>query len=371
MQAASDPSPAAAAPPDSAETAALPAVITAIRDDGVDPTFRAALDHAPTLHRHMVRARVVSARMVALQRTERIGFHTSSIGEEAAIVGAVLAAREGDWIFPGAREWYAALVRGLPLVSYVHHAFGSAEDPAKGHASPDHAPARRFHVVPPSGIVGAHLPQAVGAAWAAKIKKEPAAALALFDAGVAESGDFHNAMNFAGVFKAPVVFVCRARAASGSEPARANEKRARPGKRVSERAVAYGIASARVDGSDALAVLTVVRAALARAYEGKGATLIEAVSPILTGLATLDDAALAEGDVLDLGEGDPLSRLRRVLAREKLIELGAQESIAHDVRVELDAAITAATAAGAPKRATIFDDVYASVPTHLTAQRDK
>src|SRR4051812_8111797 len=98
--------------------------------------------------RHIARARLISARMVALQRAGKIGFHTSSIGEEAAIVGAALAAREGDVVFPGVREWYAALARGLDLATYVHHAFGSAEDPAKGHSPPDHPPARAFGVVP-------------------------------------------------------------------------------------------------------------------------------------------------------------------------------------------------------------------------------
>jgi len=303
----------------------------------------------------MVRARVVSARMVALQRSERIAFHTSSIGEEAAIVGAVLAARATDWVFPGAREWYAALARGLPLSAYVHHAFGSAEDPAKGHSAPDHAPARKVNVVPPSGVIGAHLPQAVGAAWAAKIRKEDVACLALFGAEAVDGGDFHNALNFAGVFKAPVVFVCRAK----------------PGKHVADRAVAYGLASARVDGGDVLAVLTVVKTALARATEGKGATLVEVASPVLPRVPSLDDGALATGDVLDLGEEDPIGRLHRVLVREreKAIELGAQETIAHDAGAELDAAIASAERAGAPPAATIFEDVYAGMPAHLAAQR--
>ena len=199
------------------------------RDGGVGVAFRPALDAGEALLRHMVRARVVSARMVALQRSEKIGSHHASLGEEAAIVGAVARDARDRLDLPGAREWYAALARGLPLGAYVHHAFGSAEDPTKGHAAPDHAPARAVHVVPPSGVIGAHLPQAVGAAWAAKIEKASVATLALFGAEVAANGDFHNALNFGGVFKAPVVFVCRAKADA----------------RIVDRAVAYGLASAR------------------------------------------------------------------------------------------------------------------------------
>lgn len=273
------------------------------------------------LLRHMVRARAVSVRMVALQQAGRVGYHASSIGDEAVVVAATLAAAEQDWLFPSMRDWAAALTRGMPLAKYVHHAFGSKEDPALGHAAPDHAPSRAFRVVPPSGVAGAHLPQAVGAAWAARTRKEPMRAIALFGAEALDTGDFHNALNFAGVFKAPVVFVCRAP--------------------VAERAVAYGIASAKVDGGDALAVHEMVAAALQR----EGATIIEAIPPRFTDPANLRD----------LGPEDPISRLG-----------GSPTDAA--IEQELDAAIAAAEAAGPPPKSSLFDHVYAEVPAHLHAQ---
>lgn len=335
--------------------------VRAVHAGAVLPEFRPALDAAPALARHLVRARLVSARMVALQRSERIGFHASSIGEEAAVVGAVAAMRPDDWVFPGAREWYAALLRGLPLARYVHHVFGSAEDPAKGHAAPDHLPARAVHVVPPSGIPSAHLPQAVGAAWAARINGDAVATLALFGGEVAEAGDFHNALNFAGVVRAPVIFVGRS---SVSGPRRG----------LADRAVAYGLGSARVDGGDLLAVFAVVKAALARAVEGKGATLVEVVSQreqLLDRATSLGDAAFSSGDMLDLGEEDPLVRLRRVLVAEKLVDEAWFATVAADTTAEIDAAVAQAEAAGPPAVATIFDDVYAGVPAHLAAERQR
>jgi TPP-dependent pyruvate/acetoin dehydrogenase alpha subunit len=349
-----------------------PAILAAnlAADGGASPP-RAAHDVAEALLRHMIRARILSARMVALQRHERIGFHTASIGEEAAIVGAALATRAGDWVFPGAREWYAALARGMPLERYVHHAFGSGADPAKGHAAPDHVPGRAWNVAPPSGIPGAHLPQAVGAGWASRIGKTrsttggrddtgpsevPIAAVALFGSEVLRSGDFHNALNFAGVMKAPVVLVCRSRAGE-------------PDARIGGRALAYGVASARVDGSDAIGVVAVVRAALARAYDGKGATLVEVVSPVLP-TAALADRAFAESTVLDLGEADPIVVLGRVLAREGRVAPAAlAASSAEEARREVDLAVAAAERAGLPRPETLFDDVYADVPPHLAAQR--
>lgn len=268
-------------------------------------------------HRHMVRLRLLSARLVLLQRAEKIASHHASVGEEAAIVGAALALRPNDWVFPGVREWGAGLVRGIPIAEYVHHAFGSKQARGKGHAPPDFVASREARIAPASGVAGAHLPQAVGAAWAAKIKKDDVVALALFGGEVTSSGDFHNALNFAGVFKAPCVFVCR-------------------GEGSAAKAVAYGVASAKVDGMDAVAVQKIVREAVERAAAGKGATLIEAPTKPIT---SMDDAALASDAVL----GD----------------LPRDESFVRDLRAEIESAIAAAEAAGPPAPSTIFEDVYA------------
>jgi pyruvate dehydrogenase E1 component alpha subunit/2-oxoisovalerate dehydrogenase E1 component alpha subunit len=171
-------------------------------------------------------------------------------------------------------------------------------------------------------------------------------------AEVAASGDFHNALNFAGVMRAPVVFVCRTpREAPGS---------------IAGRAVAYGIASAQVSGRDARAVVAVVSAALARARAGQGATLIEvAVAPPP---GPLEDDVLASPRVLDLGEEDPIVVLAGALAQEGN-EPPAAASIFGETNRELDLAIEEAQAAGPPPPSSIFDHVYAEVPAHLAAQR--
>jgi TPP-dependent pyruvate/acetoin dehydrogenase alpha subunit len=315
-----------------------------------------ALADGLALYRHMVTLRLVSARMVDLQRSEKIAFHASCLGEEAVIAATAMAARDDDWVFPGTREWGAALVRGLPISAYVHHAFGSGADAAKGHSAPDHPPARKYRVAPASGIPGAHVTQAVGAAWAAKIKKHDVAALAIFGDAANSTGDLHNALNFAGVFKPACVFVCR------------QDGRA-PSAHSDERAVAYGIAHARVDGSDALAVLTLVRAALARATLGNGATLIEATTRPLSPVLPVETWQRGGAELLALGETDPLAVLRQVLQRESLLDTAADDAIARDVRAAIDAAVAEAERAGPPARSTIFDDVYAEVPAHLEAQK--
>jgi TPP-dependent pyruvate/acetoin dehydrogenase alpha subunit len=323
----------------------------------VAPAGGSELADAVVLYRHLVTLRLLSARMVDLQRSERVAFHAASLGEEGVIAGAALAAREGDWVFSGAREWGATLVRGLPVLDFAHHAFGSQRDPAKGHAPPDHAPARRLRVVSASGLPGAHVLQAVGAAWAARIQRHDVATVALFDAASLDSGDLHNALNFAGVFRAPCVLVGRTGGAERSVP-------------VAERAAAYGLASASVDGGDALAVLAVVRAALARAARGDGATLVEATTTPLAPELPPPVWQHGSSELLTLGPSDPLERLRRVLAREGLLDGAADEALATEARACIAAAVAAAAAEPPPAPSTLFDDVYAQVPPHLRAQKE-
>src|SRR4051794_18858304 len=111
-------------------------LLRAVQPDGtIEAAFRGALVDAVSLYEHMLTLRLLSARMVDLQRSEKIGFHTSSLGEEAVVAATAMAARDADWVFPGAREWGAAIVRGLPISAYVHHAFGSSADAAKGHSA--------------------------------------------------------------------------------------------------------------------------------------------------------------------------------------------------------------------------------------------
>lgn len=297
------------------------------------------------LHREMVRVRVVSARMVGLQREGKVAFHASPIGAEAPIVAAGLALSDGDALFPGVREWGAALARGLTLESYLRQAVGSRSDTAKGHASPDHPSARSLGIHPASGIAGAHLPQATGWAWAARVRGEPGharVALAIFGEEITSTGDFHNGLNFAGVFKAPVVFVARVSEES----------------RMDERAVAYGIASARVSGADARATLETITEAVRRAREGKGPSLVCVTTRQATELG--DDPLVLP----DLGADDPI----RAMETSGVIEAGAAAATAAEHARAFDAALASALRDGPPDPATLFEDVYATMPAHLVAQ---
>ena len=230
-------------------------------------------DLAIAVYEHLVIARALDERMIALQREGLVASHSSAIGEEAAIIGAAAAMQDGDWIFPSSRDIGAALWRGMPLAAYAHHVFGTSADAGKGRNAPDPAfwPAAR--VVSASPLVGTQITHAVGAAWAARARKADAVALVLFGEGATSTGDFHTGLNFAGVTRAPVVAVCRNNGAALSTPAARQTATAG----FAEKAVAYGLRGVRVDGTDVAAVVAVCREARTRAAAGRGGTLVEAV----------------------------------------------------------------------------------------------
>lgn len=337
---------------DRRKAAATPpsAPLGALRDDGsIDPAHAASMngDLAVALYEHMVLARALDERIVALQRDGAVASHSSALGEEAAVVGAVAAMHDDDWIFPGSREFAAALWRGMPLAAYAHHVFGTARDAAHGRNAPDPPQWKAARVASVSPLVGTHIPHAVGAAWAARIRKADVASLVFFGEGATSSGDFHTGLNFAGVTRAPVVALCRNNGFATSTPA--SKQTASGGFAI--KAVAYGLRGVRVDGADVVAVLSVVRDARARAAAGLGGTLIEAVIP-------------------GLDRVDPVARMRRHLESRGAWDAAREERLATEVAADVERAVRDAQAAAKPERATLFDDVYAELPWHLEEQRN-
>jgi TPP-dependent pyruvate/acetoin dehydrogenase alpha subunit len=296
----------------------------------------------------MVVSRALDERLVTLQREGAITQHASAVGEEATVVGAAAAMNDDDWIFPSSREFAAALWRGMPLLAYAHHAFGTAADAAKGRNAPDPPFWKAARVASVSPLAGTHIPHAVGAAWAARLRKVRAATLVFFGEGATSSGDFHTGLNFAGVTQAPVVAVCRNNGFATSTPA--SKQTASEGFAV--KALAYGLRGVRVDGADVVAVLSVVREARARAVAGWGGTLIEAVIP---------------GNEV----ADPIARMRRHLEARGLGGAERDGRLAVEVGADVERALAEAARAEAPARDTTFEDVYAQPPWHLTQQRDE
>ncbi|KYF68382.1 3-methyl-2-oxobutanoate dehydrogenase [Sorangium cellulosum] len=347
-------------------------VIKVLRDDGsLDPAHDPKLDPSEvvTLYKTMVRVRQLDERLVALQRQGRIGFHIGSLGEEAAVLGSVSATRPQDWVFPCYREFGAALWRGLPLQRYIDNMFGNANDTVKGRQMPDHYTYREGHFGSVSSPIGTQITQAVGFAWAAKLKRDELATLVYFGDGATSSSDFHSGLNFAGVFKVPVVFFCRNNGWAISVPT----ERQTSSNTFASKGVAYGVPGVRVDGNDLFAVVKVTRDAIARAARGEGPTLIEAMTYRLSGHSTSDDPKAYRPDAwLDPWRRlDPLARLRRHLERTQGWTEAQDREIEAAVDAEVKACIAASEKVPPPSLDSMFEDVYAEPPWHLVEQREQ
>jgi pyruvate dehydrogenase E1 component alpha subunit len=290
----------------------------------------------------MLLVRRLDERMTQLQRQGRIGFYVPCTGEEASHF-AVVPLRQDDWVFPSWRDQGAWLWRGHGLASHVHQLFGSAADPSKGRQIPTHHASRAIHMVSVSAPPGTQIPQAVGAAQAARLQRTDQVAMALFGEGAVTTGDFHVGMNFAGVYRAPVVFVCRNRDRRGPGDARRTAD-----ERLAARGRGYGVRTVRVDGADVLAVIHVAGQAVARARAGQGPTLID---------ARIDDTS------------DPVQRLRGHLRHRGLWSEEREAEILQQHDRALAEALQQAEQAGAPVVDTLFDDVYESLPWNLDEQR--
>lgn len=360
LRAVEEPGPAASPAPTFRWDDLYP-VTRVLAEDGrtvgpIPPLSRAELVR---MYRTMVLSRELDERMVTLQRQGRIGFYVGAVGEEATIVGATAALAEQDWIFPCYREHAAALMRGLPLARFAASLLGNDGDLARGRQMPCHEAWRVGRFASVSAPIATQIPHAVGAACAARLRGEDATALAWFGDGATSAADFHVALNFAGVRKAPVIFACRNNGWAISTPREAQTA----SETIAQKAVAYGIHGERVDGNDLLAVYQATRRARERAAAGAGPTLLEYVTYRLEAHTTSDDprAYRSEELVAPWRARDPIPRLRRHLAGRGILSAAEHARICKEVQEEIHAAIAEAEALPPkPPLESMFEDVYAT-----------
>lgn len=314
------------------------------------------------LYRAMVLGRRFDERLLALQRQGRIGTFPPISGQEAAHLGAVAALREEDWMVPSFRETAAEIWRGRSLESVIlaNNGFNEAAtvDPAGT-------------TLPVSVPVGSQMVHAVGIGWAARYRREEAVVLTFFGDGATSEGDFHEAMNFAAVFRTPVIFVCQNNHWAISLP-RSKQTRS---KTIAQKAVAYGMPGIQVDGNDILAVYSAVKEAVARARSGQGPTLVECVTYRMAMHTTADDPRRyrSDDDVEGWKAKDPLTRFEVYLQQKKLLTKKKIETTNEEVLARIQKAVEDAEALmksmGAPLG--MFDHSYAEMPPHLAEQREE
>ncbi|MEM1453363.1 MAG: thiamine pyrophosphate-dependent enzyme [Planctomycetota bacterium] len=345
-------------------------MLTVIEPDGATKKgFDAGLSDDELLHcyRTMLLVRSFDEICLKLQRAGRIGFSIPNRGIEATQVGAASALRKSDWIFPSYRDFGMALFHDVPAVEMMHNMFGNAEDSAKGRQMPVHFSfVEPIHFYSISSPIGTHLPHAVGAAYASKMRGEDTVHLVSFGDGGTSSLGFHSGMNFAAVWKAPVVFLCQNNGYAISCPS--DEQTASDGYAI--KAEAYGMPHTTVDGNDLFAVRQAVLDAAAHARSGGGPTMIEAVTFRMGGHSTSDDPTkYVPAELVEEWEKkDPVERFRRFLEKRGIWNQELEDSMRKNTLAEIDAAAKAAEATAKPGLETIFSDVYEEVPAHIRAQ---
>ncbi|MEU6995799.1 pyruvate dehydrogenase (acetyl-transferring) E1 component subunit alpha [Streptomyces sp. NPDC046465] len=261
------------------------------------------------LYAELVRGRRYNTQATALTKQGRLAVYPSSTGQEACEIAAALALEERDWLFPSYRDTLAVVARGLDPMSALTLLRGdwhTGYDP------------REHRIAPLSTPLATQLPHAVGLAHAARLKGDDVVALAMVGDGGTSEGDFHEALNFAAVWQAPVVFLVQNNGFAISVPL--DKQTAAPS--LAHKAVGYGMPGRLVDGNDAVAMHEVLGEAVARARAGGGPTLVEAVTYRMEAHTNADDATRyrQDTDVDAWRDHDPILLLERELTERGLLD---------------------------------------------------
>ncbi len=314
------------------------------------------------LYKYMLFGRRLDERMLILQRQGRLATFAQCTGHEAISLGAAFAIEKTDWYIPYYRELAGMLYRGWPPEKILLYWNGFEE----GASVPEGLNDFPFCVP-----IASQLLHAVGLGMAINIKEDKKVVLVFFGDGAASEGDCHEAMNFASVFNAPVVFICVNNQYAISVPSRGQMHSAT----IAQRAIAYDMPGIRVDGNDILAVYSATKEAVARAKTGGGPTLIEALTYRLTPHTTADDPKRYRSDeeALQWQGRDPLTRFRQYLYEKNILSTQKEEELEEELNSQIKASVESAEKLAKTKELhdplRIFDFVQAELPPCLERQR--
>lgn len=333
---------------------------------GSHPEPEIGAELAWRLYKTMVTVRAIDEKGWQLQRSGRVEFWIPCRGQEASHVSSAAALDPDDWVFLADREPGVMLWRGAAMTKLFAQFFGRADEPLKGRRLPLLLGDASLKIVPCTTQVGSYIPHAVGAAWAAKLRGDPTRVIVYFGDGATSRGEFHSAMNFAGIHKPPVVLFCQNNGWAVSTPTDRQTATAT----FAEKGAAYAVRAVRVDGNDPLAVLSVTRDALA-ATPNEGATLIESVTYRVGFHTSSDNPDLYrhQDEVEAWGEWDPINRMRGYLRHrgwwDDQVDADHRDETAH----LLASAVAEAEALAPPQATAMFDDVFAEPTWLLERQR--
>ena len=310
-----------------------------------------------SLYRHMQLGRAFSNKIIALQRQGRATTFGSLAGQEATAVGLAAPMQTQDWLTTSYREIASLIVRGFPLATliYAFRGFTPATYP------------RETHCLPFQIVIGTQMLHAVGLAMAAKISGDPVVAVGVCGDGATSEGDFNEALNFAGVFQAPVVLVVQNNGWAISVPR--HKQSAAP--TLAARGIGFGLPSYLVDGNDVLAVYDIMQQAIARARSGQGPTLVEALTYRMGAHTTADDPTRyrSPDEVEAWRRKDPITRFQRFLMKRDLLTEEQDRQLIAAIEEQINEAVREAEAMPPMAPDSFFDYTAATLSPRQQAQR--
>ena len=308
------------------------------------------------LYYNMVRIRTFDRKAINLQRQGRLGTYAPFEGQEASQVGSSLALGSDDWVFPTYRDHGATLTYGADMVRTYLYWNGRVEGCV---------PPEGKKIFPPAVPIATQIPHAVGAAWAEKRKGTKNGAITYFGDGATSEGDFHEGLNFASIFKVPVVFFNQNNGYAISVPIARQMNSAT----IAQKSVAYGMPGVRIDGNDCFAVYFETQKALDYARSGKGPTLIEAVTWRTGAHTTADDPSKYRSENQGKGFVDPIERLEKFMRNYGYWNKEWATGIKETTDMEVETAVEDMERFPSANVEDLFDNVYAKMPAQLADQK--
>src|SRR6266496_1951451 len=308
------------------------------------------------LYRSMHLGRAFSNKIIALQRQGRATTFGSLVGQEATAVGLAAPMQPRDWLATTYREIASLLVRGVPLPTMIYSFRGFSP-----------AYPKETRCLPIQVVIGTQMSHAVGLGMAAKIAGDPSVAVGVCGDGATSEGDFNEALNFAGVFRAPVVLVVQNNGWAISVP----RQKQSAAQSLAARGPGFGVPSVQVDGNDILAVYDVMQQAVERARSGQGPTLIEALTYRIGAHTTADDPTRYRNptEVEAWRVKDPLVRFKRFLMSRDLLDEAEDQQLIQVIEEEINEAVRVAEAMPPMAPDSFFDYTSASLSPRLQEQR--
>lgn len=308
------------------------------------------------LYRMLVKCRMCDekARILFRQGKYKGNFY-SAVGQEATNVGTGYGLRDDDWIAPSHRDWSANIIKGAPLKICFAQLFAKTTSPDRGRSSPAHMGYPELRIITPASSIAGQLNVGTGVALGIKKLGQDSVVIAYFGDGATSIGGFHEALNFAGVHKLPIVYVCANNLWAESVPLRLQTALTN----LSDRAKAYGFPGISVDGNDVLAVYDVAQTAIARARSGEGATMIECKTYRWYGHSEIDPAKYrVKEEVEAWKKRDPVAMFEKRLIEKKLLMDTQKKEIADGITQEINEAVEFAEQSPYPDASELTDHIW-------------